>query len=253
MGAGTAYAWRQCVFSFLRLAAHCSPRETPRSPEGRTAMSTLMSPWSGRKTAVMNIVNVGVCVFFFGTQSGEARDNRPGLELGACECICNSNALDGQGEPQFSEPRAYDLPATSDRCSAMTGAFCWVHTGHGVKEGELHVCLWTNSAYSQTPARPGLRPQQPASTASPLTASATVVLRETAACTPIHDGFPETSAENPAAGPPRACPPILDVHALGCTTCHPGGRSASRSTSRTSADQCSWSSRRARGCPMGRL
>ena len=185
-------------------------------------MSTLMSPWSGRNTAVMNMVNVGVCVFFLGTQSVEARDNRPGLELGSCECICNSNALDGQGEPQFSEPRAYDLPTTSDRCSAMTGAFCWVHTGHGVKEGELHVCLWTNSAYSQTPARPGLRPQQPASTASPLTAFATVVLRETAACTPIHDGFPETSAENLAAGPPRACPPILDVHALGCTTCHPG-------------------------------
>jgi hypothetical protein len=96
-------------------------------------MSTLISRWSGRNTAVMKIVNLGVCLLFLGAQSVEASDNRPGLELG----------------------------------------------------------------------------------------SATVGLRETAACTPIH-GFPETSVKNPSADPPPACPPTLAVHALGCTTCHPG-------------------------------
>ena len=88
-------------------------------------MSTLISPWRGRNMTVMNIVRLGVCVLLLGARAVEAGDNRPGVE----QCICYS-ALDSQGQP--SEPRIFELPSTSDRCSEMAGVFCWVHTGHDV-------------------------------------------------------------------------------------------------------------------------
>ena len=108
-------------------------------------MSSLISPWRGRSMTVMNIVRLGVCFLLLGARSAEAADKRPDLE----QCICYY-ALDSQGQLKYSEPRIYDQPSTSDRCSEMAGVFCWVHTGHGVT-------------------------------------------------------------------------PTLAVHALGCTTCHPGG------------------------------
>jgi hypothetical protein len=90
-------------------------------------MSTLISLWSGRNMTVMRIVRLGVCFLLLGARSVEAGDYRPGLK----QCICYY-ALDGLGQPTYSEPRIFELPSTSDRCSEMPGVFCWVHTGHDI-------------------------------------------------------------------------------------------------------------------------